>query len=145
MLRERGLQVAGLICAGTILLIGSGCGLSTEPTWKSFDGAANVKSFPVPKEANKTEQTTGNIDLDYVRYALPGLKEDESIPEVYLEEIESWGWEQKETDDNGSSLVFEKGKNIVHLTVHDDFLIITVPTQLKKQVIQGLESNKANK
>ncbi|KOP65760.1 hypothetical protein AMS62_11245 [Bacillus sp. FJAT-18019] len=145
MLRKRGLQVAGLICAGTILLVGTGCGASTEPTWKSFDGAANVKSFPVPKEANKTEQTTGNSELDYVRYALPGLKEGDSIPEAYLEEIESWGWEQKETDDDSSSLVFEKGKSIVHLTVHDDFLIITVPSQLRKQVIQGLESNKTNK
>ncbi|ANA80196.1 hypothetical protein PVOR_02181 [Paenibacillus vortex V453] len=144
MLRKNSLRVAEIICAGTILLIGSGCGASTEPSWKSFDGAANVKSFPVPKEANKTEQTTGNSDLDYVRYALPGLKEDDSIPEAYLDEIVSWGWKQKETEDNGSSLVFEKGKNIVHLSVHDDFLIITVPAQFKKQVIQGLESNKAN-
>lgn len=144
MLCKRGLHVAEMICAVTILLIGSGCGASTEPSWKTFDGAANVKSFPVPKEANKTEQTTGNSDLDYVRYALPGLKEDDSIPEAYLEEIESWGWKQKEVEDNGASLVFEKGKSIVHLSVHDDFLIITVPTQLKKQVIQGLESNKAN-
>lgn len=144
MLRKSSLRVAEMICAGTILLIGSGCGASTEPSWKSFDGAANVKSFPVPKEANKTEQTTGNSDLDYVRYALPGLKEDDSIPEPYLDEIVSWGWKQKETEDNGSSLVFEKGKNIVHLSVHDDFLIITVPAQFKKQAIQGLESNKAN-
>jgi hypothetical protein len=145
MLCKRGLHVAEMICAVTILLIGSGCGASAEPSWETFDGAANVKSFPVPKEANKTEQTTGNSDLDYVRYALPGLKGDDSIPEAYLEEIESWGWKQKEVEDNGSSLVFEKGKSIVHLSVHDDFLIITVPTQLKKQAIQGLESNKANK
>ncbi|RAR40697.1 hypothetical protein [Paenibacillus sp. MDMC362] len=144
MLCKRGLHVAGMICAVTIVLIGSGCGASTKPSWETFDGAANVKSFPVPKEANKTEQTTGNSDLDYVRYALPGLKGDDSIPEAYLEEIESWGWKQKEVEDNGSSLVFEKGKSIVHLSVHDDFLIITVPTQLKKQAIQGLESNKAN-
>lgn len=145
MLRRKGLHIAEIICAGTILLIGSGCGATAEPSWKSFDGAANVKSFPVPKEANKTEQTTGNSDLDYVRYALPGLKEDESIPEPYLKEIESWGWTQKEVEENGSSLVFEKGKNIVHLTVHDGYLIITVPTQMKKQVIQGLEGNKTNK
>ncbi|MBT2761411.1 hypothetical protein [Paenibacillus sp. ISL-20] len=144
MLCKRGLHVAEMICAVTILLIGSGCGASAESSWETFDGAANVKSFPVPKEANKTEQTTGNSDLDYVRYALPGLKESDSIPEAYLEEIESWGWKQKEVEDNGSSLVFEKGKSIVHLSVHDDFLIITVPTQLKKQAIQGLESNKAN-
>ncbi|GAB6927993.1 hypothetical protein JCM10914A_19760 [Paenibacillus sp. JCM 10914] len=144
MLRRRNLHLAEIICAGTILLVASGCGASSQPSWKSFDGAANVKSFPVPKEANKTEQTTGNSDLDYVRYALPGLKEDQSVPEVYLEEIESWGWTQKEIEDSGSSLVFEKGKNIVHLTVHDDFLIITVPAQFKKQMIQGLESNKVN-
>lgn len=144
MLCKRGLHVAGMICAVTIVLIGSGCGASTKPSWETFDGAANVKSFPVPKEANKTEQTTGISDLDYVRYALPGLKGDDSIPEAYLEEIESWGWKQKEVEDNGSSLIFEKGKSIVHLSVHDDFLIITVPAQLKKQAIQGLESNKAN-
>lgn len=144
MLCKRGLHVAGMICAVTIVLIGTGCGASTKPSWETFDGAANVKSFPVPKEANKTEQTTGNSDLDYVRYALPGLKGDDSIPEAYLEEIESWGWKQKEVEDNSSSLVFEKGKSIVHLSVHDDFLIITVPTQLKKQAIQGLESNKVN-
>lgn len=141
MLRSIGVRAAGIICAGAIILVGSGCGASNEPSWKSFDGAANVKSFPVPKEANRAEQTKGSGDLDYVRYALPGLKEEESLPKPYLEEIESWGWKEKKEDQKGSSLVFEKGKNIVHLTVHDDFLIITVPAPLKRS-IQGLESKK---
>ncbi|MFC7682225.1 hypothetical protein [Paenibacillus sp. GCM10028914] len=136
------LRFVVILCACTILILVSGCGASSEPTWESFDGAANVKSFPIPKEANKTEQTKGNSDLDYVRYALPGLKESESLPEEYIKEIESWGWKEKKEEQKGSSLVFEKGKSIVHLTVHDDFLIITVPSPLKKQAIQGLESKK---
>ncbi|MEK3732793.1 MULTISPECIES: hypothetical protein [Paenibacillus] len=140
MLKSRR-HVAGLICAGTILLTSSACGTHAEPSWNSFNGAANVKSFPVPREANKTEQTSGNTELDYVRYALPGIKEGDDIPEPYLNEIESWGWKQRK-DDSGASLVFEKGNSIVHLTVHDGYLIIMVPSQTKKQAIQGLESKK---
>lgn len=136
------LRFIAILCAAAILMLGSGCGESTQPSWESFDGAANIKSFPIPKEANKTEQTKGNSDLDYVRYALPGLKEAESLPEPYIKEIESWGWKEKKEEQKGSSLVFEKGKTIVHLTVHDDFLIITVPSPMKKQTIQGLESKK---
>lgn len=142
MFHNSRLRLAGIMCAGTILIMGSGCGSSGQPSWKSFDGAANVKSFPIPKEANKTEQTKGNSDLDYVRYALPGLKETESLPEPYINEIESWGWKEKKEEQKGSSLVFEKGKSIVHLTVHDDFLIITVPAPLKKEAIRGFESKK---
>lgn len=142
MFHNSRLRLAGIMCAGTILIMGSGCGSSGQPSWESFDGAANVKSFPIPKEANKTEQTKGNSDLDYVRYALPGLKETESLPEPYINEIESWGWKEKKEEQKGSSLVFEKGKSIVHLTVHDDFLIITVPAPLKKEAIRGFESKK---
>ncbi|WP_422658990.1 hypothetical protein ACK8P5_00080 [Paenibacillus sp. EC2-1] len=142
MFHNSRLRLAALFCAGAILILGSGCGASAQPSWESFDGAANVKSFPIPKEANKTEQTKGNSDLDYVRYALPGLKESESLPEPYINVIESWGWKEKKEEQKGSSLVFEKGKSIVHLTVHDDFLIITVPAPLKKEAIQGLESKK---
>ncbi|SMF92748.1 hypothetical protein SAMN05661091_6002 [Paenibacillus uliginis N3/975] len=142
MLHNSRLRIAGIICACTILIMGSACGSPSQPSWESFDGAANVKSFPIPKEANKTEQTKGNSDLDYVRYSLPGLKESDSLPEPYLEVIESWGWKEKKEEQKGSSLVFEKGKSIVHLTVHDDFLIITVPAPLKKEAIQGLESKK---
>lgn len=135
-------HVAGIICAGTILFTGTACGTDAEPNWDSFNGAANVKSFPVPKEANKTEQTTGNTELDYVRYALPGIKEGDDIPEPYLNEIESWGWKQRKDDESGPSLIFEKGSSVVHLTVHDGYLIITVPGQTKKQAVQGLESKK---
>ncbi|WP_054954640.1 hypothetical protein [Paenibacillus dakarensis] len=142
MLDNSRLRFAAILCAGAILMVGSGCGASVKPSWESFDGAANVKSFPIPKEANKTEQTKGNSGLDYVRYSLPGLKESESLPEAYIKEIESWGWKEKKEERKGSSLVFEKGKNIVHLTVHDDYLIITVPAPLKKEAIKGLESKK---
>ncbi|NMO98274.1 hypothetical protein [Paenibacillus lemnae] len=135
------IRLAGGICAGAILLIGSGCGASEKPSWELFDGAANVKSFPVPKEANRTEQAKGAGDLDYVRYTLPGLKEKDSLPEPYLEEIRSWGWQEKKDKQNSSSLIFEKGKNIVHLSVHDDSLIITIPATIQKD-IQGLESKK---
>lgn len=141
MLGRNTARLAGLLCAGAIVLMGSGCGASEPPSWKSFDGAANVKTFPVPKEANRAEPTKGTRDLDYVRYALPGIKEDERLPQPYLDEIESWGWKEKKDEQNGSSIVFEKGKHIVHVTVHDDFLIITVPTPLKKS-IQGLETKK---
>ncbi|WP_106769570.1 hypothetical protein [Paenibacillus faecalis] len=142
MLYNSRLRLAGIICACTILIMGTGCGSSAQPSWESFVGAANVKSFPIPKEANKTEQTKGNSDLDYVRYALPGLKESEDLPEPYLEVIESWGWSEKKEEQDGSSLVFEKGESIVNLTVYDGFLIISVPAPLKKEAIQGLESKK---
>ncbi|MBO2945917.1 hypothetical protein JJQ72_18215 [Paenibacillus sp. F411] len=140
-MRNSRMRLAGGICAGAILLMGSGCSISDKPTWESFDGAANVKSFPVPKEANRTEQAKGTGELDYVRYVLPGLKEDESLPEPYLEEIKSWGWQEKEDQEGTSPIIFEKGKNIVHLTVHDDSLIITIPAPVKKE-LQGLESKK---
>ena len=142
MLQNGRIRLAGILCAGAILLLGAGCGASAEVSWETYDGAANVKSFPIPKEANRTEQSKGIGELDYVRYSLPGMKEDESLPEAYLNEIKSWGWKEKKEEQKGSSLVFEKGKSVVHLTVQDDYLIVTVPSQIKKENIQGLETNK---
>lgn len=118
----------------------AGCG-TKEPAWETFNGALNEKEFPVPKEASSPDRTTTNVAMDYVRYSLPGLKEKKGIPEPYLETIKDWGWEEQESndEDSGSSRVFKKEGNIVHLTVHDGYFIVMIPKE-KKVTTKGLKS-----
>lgn len=136
MRRTRRLCTLFILCI--VIGILAGCG-TKEPSWQSFQGALNEKSFPVPKEANSPDRTTTNVAMDYVRYSLPGLKEKKSIPEPYLEEIEAWGWIELEKEGTGSSRVFQKDGLNVHVTVHDDYFILMVPKE-KKTSIKGLES-----
>lgn len=126
------------LCMAVLLL--AGCG-AKEPAWDTFEGALNEKSFPVPQEADSPDRTTTNVAMDYVRYTLPGLKETQGIPEPYLEAIQAWGWKEQEQkeDDKGASRIFQKEKQIVHLTVHNDYFIIMVPKE-KKVSIKGLET-----
>jgi hypothetical protein len=133
------LKIFRLITISCILtLILASCG-AKEPTWDTFEGALNEKSFPVPHEANSPDQTTTNVAMDYVRYSLPGLKEKNGIPDPYLEAIKAWGWAEQEDDDNDSSGVFLKDGITVHLTVHDDYFVVMIPKE-KKMSIKGLKT-----
>ncbi|WP_340005926.1 hypothetical protein MHH52_00115 [Paenibacillus sp. FSL K6-0276] len=133
------LKIFKLIMISCILtLILASCG-TKEPTWDTFEGALNEKSFPVPHEANSPDQTTTNVAMDYVRYSLPGLKEKNGIPDPYLEAIKAWGWDEQEDEDSGSSGVFQKDGLTVHLTVHDDYFVVMIPKE-KKSSIKGLKT-----
>lgn len=126
-----------ILACVTALLMAS-CG-TKAPTWDTFEGALNEKSFPVPHEANSPDQTTTNVAMDYVRYSLPGLKEKDGIPEEYLEAIKAWGWTLLEEEDSDSSGVFQKDGLTVHLTVHDDYFVVMIPKE-KKTMIKGLKT-----
>jgi len=138
MKRTRGFWTLFILSIVVGLL--AGCG-TKEPSWQSFEGALNEKSFPIPKEANSPDRTTTNAAMDYVRYSLPGLKEKDSIPDPYLEEIKAWGWVEvkQKNDESVVSRVFQKDGLNVHITVHDDYFILMVPKE-KKASIKGLES-----
>lgn len=130
-----------LIISVTSMLV-IGCG-AKEPSWTAFEGAANVKTFPVPKEANKTDRANGNSDMDFVRYALPGMKEADDIPTPYLQEIAAWGWKEEKEQSAPSQRVFLKDKQIVHLSVHDDYFTLLVPKDTKSAAnVQDLSSDK---
>ncbi|MFP4978563.1 hypothetical protein ACE6ED_24360 [Paenibacillus sp. CN-4] len=118
-----------IICLSVGLL--SGCGTTKEPTWESFEGALNEKSFPVPKEANSPDRATANAALDYVQYSLPGLREKDSIPQPYLDTIKAWGWKEQEADEDNGSRIFEKDDAVVHLAIHDDYFVVMVPKDKK--------------
>ncbi|WP_238655786.1 hypothetical protein [Paenibacillus piscarius] len=138
MKRTQPIWIFVILCIVGVML--AGCG-TKEPAWETFNGALNEKEFPVPKEASSPDRTTTNVAMDYVRYSLPGLKEKKGIPEPYLETINEWGWEEQESndDDSGSSRVFKKEGNIVHLTVHDGYFIVMIPKE-KKVTTKGLKS-----
>lgn len=122
-----------LLVFGVVCLLLTGC-MKSEPSWTSFEGAANDKTFPVPKEANRTDRTSGNSKLDYVRYSMKGLKEDEHVPEAYLNKIKEWGWKEKTEEAEGSSHVFEKQNRVINLTIHKDYFTVTVLTKGKATV-----------
>ncbi|MDT3428790.1 hypothetical protein J2Z22_004383 [Paenibacillus forsythiae] len=136
MRRARALWTLLILCMVTVLL--AGC-TSGEPSWETFEGALNEKSFPVPKEANSPDRTTTNAAMDYVRYSLPGLKENDHIPAPYLEVIQAWGWSELRKENTDSSHVFQKDQLVVHLTIHDGYFIIMVPKD-KKTSIKKLNS-----
>lgn len=123
-----------------MLFVIAGCA-SSEPSWTNFVGAAVEKSFPVPKEASQTETALNNSKLDYVHYSLTGLKESSDVPEAYQKVIAEWGWKEKEEESTGTTRVYEKGKLVVQLTLHDDSFTVLVPKKEEKTVIQGLESS----
>ncbi|CAH1226970.1 MULTISPECIES: hypothetical protein [Paenibacillus] len=117
-------------CLLSLVIVLAGCG-EDSVAWNSYEGAVNEKSFPVPKVANKSEQFENRSDMDYVRYTISGISEKTSLPEVYLDEIKSWGWTEEassNTSENSSSTrVFAKDGHLVHLAVHDGFFTLMVP------------------
>jgi hypothetical protein len=136
MKRTRGFWTLFILCIIAGLL--AGCG-TQEPSWQSFEGALNEKSFPVPKEANSPDRTTTNAAMDYVRYSLPGLEEKDSIPKPYLDTIIAWGWTEQEKEETDTSRVFQKDGMNVHVSVHDDYFIVMIPKE-KKAFSKELES-----
>jgi hypothetical protein len=127
-----------LIISCIVTLVLASCG-TKAPTWDTFEGALNEKSFPVPHEANSPDQTTTNVAMDYVRYSLPGLKEKNGIPEPYMDAIKAWGWIEQTDESSDLSGVFRKDTLTVHLTVHDDYFIVMIPKE-KKTLIKGLKT-----
>ncbi|HWO55891.1 MAG TPA: hypothetical protein VNM49_16045 [Paenibacillus cookii] len=137
---RRSFRLHALLLLGIVMLLLAGCGKS-EPTWSSFEGAANEKTFPVPKEANRTDRNIGNTKIDYVRYSMNGLKEKDSFPEAYLEKIKEWGWRENTDESEGTSKVFEKQNRVVHLTIHDDYFTVTVLAK-GKAAVKSTDSTK---
>lgn len=123
-----------------ILCIIAGCA-SSEPSWTNFVGAAVEKSFPVPKEAAQTETALNNSKMDYVHYSIAGIRENDGIPEAYQKVIQEWGWVERKEESTGATHVYEKGKLIVQLTVHDKSFTVLVPKLEEKTVIQGIEGS----
>ncbi|UQZ34206.1 hypothetical protein C2I18_12105 [Paenibacillus sp. PK3_47] len=136
MKQARPFWILFIVCIVGVMLVGCG---TKAPSWDSFEGAMNEKSFPVPKEATSPDSTTTNVAMDYVRYSLPGLKEKNGVPEPYLEAIKAWGWEELKEDESENSRVFQKEGLIVHLTVHNDYFIVMIPKENKVSV-KGLKS-----
>ncbi|MDR0271236.1 hypothetical protein [Paenibacillus sp.] len=129
-----------LLLLGIVTILLAGCGKS-QPLWTSFEGAANEKTFPVPKEANRTDRNVGNTKIDYVRYSMHGLKEKDNFPKAYLEKIKEWGWRENTEESEETSKVFEKQNRIVHLTIHDDYFTVTILTK-GKATVKSTESLK---
>ncbi|AOZ92844.1 hypothetical protein [Paenibacillus crassostreae] len=125
-----------LLCTITILLVGCG---SSDPSWESFEGAANEKSFPVPKEANQKAQPASNTEMDVVTYSLPGLKKDDIFPIVYLEAIREWGWQEEQENQQDADRVFIKNNKMVQVTIHDGYLVIMMPKANDKSLMKSLE------
>lgn len=136
MKQARPFWILLIVCIVGVMLVGCG---TKEPSWDSFEGALNEKSFPVPKEATSPDRTTANVAMDYVRYSLPGLREKDGVPEPYLETIKAWGWEELKEDESENSRVFKNEGLIVHLTMHNDYFIVMIPKE-NKVSIKGLKS-----
>lgn len=126
-----------LLCMVIVILVGCE---SSKPSWASFEGAANEKSFPVPKEADKKDRSANNSEMNVVRYSLPGLKESDDFPEVYLQTISEWGWQEDTEEQRKAVRVFKKDNKVVQVTVHDDFFVIMVPKATDKSVMRSLEN-----
>ncbi|MEF2968776.1 hypothetical protein V3851_23520 [Paenibacillus sp. M1] len=140
-MRQRGIRHS-LCFMGVVfmvLTIIAGCA-DSEPTWTTFVGSAVEKSFPIPKEAERTETAMNNSKMDYVHYSLSGLSESEGVPEAYQKAITEWGWTEKTEESKGTTRVYKKDKLIVQLTIHDNAFTVLVPKIEQKAVIQGLES-----
>ncbi|MGZ7445738.1 hypothetical protein [Paenibacillus sp. TH7-28] len=141
-MRRKGVGYSLCFMWGVLMMmfVIAGCA-SSEPSWTNYVGAAVEKSFPVPKEASQTDNALNNSKMDYIHYSMKGLSESGGVPEAYEKVIEAWGWTEKKEESTGSTRVYEKGKKIVQLTIHDDSFTVLVPKLEDKAVIQGLESS----
>lgn len=125
-----------------MLILIAGCTpTESSSSWESFTGSSVEKSFPIPKEAKRTETALNNSKLDYVHYSLKGLMESDGVPEEYANAITQWGWTEETAESTGTTRVYKKDKLTVQLTIHDNTFTVLVPKQVEKAIIQGLESS----
>lgn len=140
-MRLRGIR-SSLCFMGVVLMmifVIAGCAAS-EPSWTTFVGSAVEKSFPIPKEAKRTETAMNNSKMDYVHYSLSGLRESNGVPDAFQKAITEWGWTENTEESTGTTLVYKKDKLVVQLTIHDNSFTVLVPKMEEKAIIQGLES-----
>lgn len=120
-----------LFCTSLLLL--TGCSSEEPSSWAVYDGATIEESFPVPKEASKTEVTADNTKMSYIRYSVPGLDSLDQIPEAYLDAIKAWGWTEQTGQENleepNPILIFAKGGTTVHLSLEGSYLTVLVPKE----------------
>lgn len=120
-----------LFCSSLLLL--TGCTSEEPSSWAVYDGATVEESFPVPKEASKTDVTANNTKMSYVRYSVPGLDNLDQIPEAYLETIKAWGWTEQTDLENleepNPIFIFSKGGTTVHLSLEGHYLTVLVPRE----------------
>ncbi|MNE47018.1 hypothetical protein D3C76_103740 [compost metagenome] len=142
-MRQRGIRYSLCYLLGVLMLsvVVVGCTSAESSSWTSFTGASVEKSFPVPKEAKRTETALNNSKLDYVHYSLNGLQESDGVPEEYEDAIIQWGWAEETKESTGTTRVYKKDKITVQLTIHDNSFTVLVPKQQQKAIIQGLESS----
>ncbi|MBA9087593.1 uncharacterized lipoprotein YehR (DUF1307 family) [Fontibacillus solani] len=142
-MRQRGIRYSLCFMLGVLMLsvVVTGCTTAESSSWTSFTGSSVEKSFPVPKEAKRTETALNNSKMDYMHYSLNGLHESEGVPEEYEKAITQWGWEEKTEESTGTTRVYKKDKLTVQLTIHDNSFTVLVPKQQSKAIIQGLESS----
>lgn len=127
-----------------MLLVITGCG-SSEPSWDDYVGAVVEKTFPVPAEATHSESMLTNSEMRYIQYNFSGFHENDKIPDKYQETILNWGWVEKEGTEAGNTVVYEKGNQLVQVTVQENGFTILVPKQDRNLVIQGIESSEFSK
>ncbi|CAM3092392.1 hypothetical protein PASE110613_16370 [Paenibacillus sediminis] len=124
-----------------LLIFLAGCS-QHETSWTSFEGSAIDKGFPVPKEANKTDHTSNNPKMDYVRYSLNGLKEMNGIPDAYLKEIQTWGWTEHESERMGNMRAFQKGTQMIHIAVYDNYFTLMIVKEDENPAVKGISKSK---
>ncbi|GGA51287.1 hypothetical protein [Paenibacillus physcomitrellae] len=115
-----------LLSVITMMLFIAGCN-SADTAWKVYEGSAVDKSFPVPKEASKAEAALKSAKMEYVRYSVPGLKEDSKLPTAYEEEIKAWGWTEDKEEQTGSTRVFIKNNQVIQLSLQKNAFILYIP------------------
>ncbi|WP_172257437.1 hypothetical protein [Saccharibacillus deserti] len=120
-----------LFCSSLLLL--AGCTSEEPSSWAVYNGATIEESFPVPKEASKTDVTADNTKMSYVRYSVPGLDSLDQIPPAYLNAIKAWGWTEETDQENREEanpiLIFSKGNTTVHLSLEGSYLTVLVPKE----------------
>lgn len=87
--------------------------------------------FPIPETARLQKKEAKNPKIEkFASYKWTKSNEIQSIPEVYLNEIERNGWKERKEEQMGALRVFEKNGNVIWLTTHDNFFTLS---QLKKE------------
>lgn len=89
---------------------------------------SELQGFPVPAHAK------GNESQEKIDFSLSDTKLEEEVLADYLKEISKMGWKENEKARNKEEYVFEKGKNKVVLTIHEEGFSLE---DISKQYITG--------